>query len=86
MRAIDREKLIAANRIIVSVGAERAVPIPAMLGAGRRKDIVRARDEAIRLIYNSVGLTSVQIGTLFNRHHTTILAAFKRAPNMEPAE
>jgi chromosomal replication initiation ATPase DnaA len=78
-RDISQDKLLAANTILVNVAAAHGVTIPAMMGDGRQRDVVAAREQAILDIYLAVGLSSPQIGSLLNKHHTAILRAMRRA-------
>ena len=75
--------------ILADVCEERGVGIKDLLGRSRgSKHIVQARHAAIRRVAEHVGWdpancsnkqwSSVTIGRLFNRHHTTILSVLGR--------
>jgi chromosomal replication initiation ATPase DnaA len=67
----------AARERIALVAAVHGVEIPVMLGNSRQRKVVAARWGAIRFVHE-LGLSTPQIGKLFNRDHTSILHALGR--------
>lgn len=78
-------KNIRVRDAILSVSQERGVTVDDILGRSRKKHIVAARHEAIRAVAKAVDWkpncgnwtggfwSSIAIGNLFGRDHTTIL-------------
>lgn len=69
-----------SNRVrqIQNEEAERAgLSVAEMLGPCRQPRYVGARNRAI-FRASELGLSTTQIGRLFNRHHTTVLHALGR--------
>lgn len=72
-------RLFSAEKILCDVAAKHDLPPPVIRGREKTKAVVKARDEAILRIRNEVGLSLTEIGAVFRRDHTTILAALRRA-------
>lgn len=74
--------------ILAEVCEERVVGIKDLLGRSRVKNVVEARHAAIRRVAEHVrwdpkdrsnkAWSSVRIGRLFNRHHTSVLNVLGR--------
>jgi chromosomal replication initiation ATPase DnaA len=62
------------DEVAASHGLERAD----ILGQSRFAFVCRARDEAIQRVRAEFGDTSTNLGRLFGRNHTAILAALNR--------
>ena len=72
---------IEARRIMEQVAEETGVSIDTMRSRRRKKEHVRARHEAMLRLYQTDKFSYSQIGWMFNRHHTTVMAAVKRTEN-----
>jgi chromosomal replication initiator protein len=70
--------------VIQRVAKANGVTVKQVMGRSRLKPIARARQMAMRAIEAEFGDSSPMIGRLFNRDHTTVLAALgsikKRVP------
>jgi chromosomal replication initiation ATPase DnaA len=75
----DKARIHTRCMEIVAEVAERHWCTSAeMLGDGRQKYLSNARDEAIILIKRELGLSSIRIGLIFNKDHSTVLASMRR--------
>ena len=63
--------------LVVARAAEHRVTVADIVGRARTKTITRARHAVMRDLY-SLGLSSVEVGTLLGRDHTTVLAALAK--------
>jgi hypothetical protein len=71
------------RRIMREVARQHRVTVDDILGPRRDKHYIAARHEAMRRVWTEVrGLSSVLIGRLFKRDHTTVLNACKGLPRL----
>jgi len=76
-------KVSKAEVIVLAAAVELGVSASAMLGKGRTRTVVRARDLAMLRIREELGLSYMEIGSLFKRDHSTVMAAVRRAERVE---
>ena len=69
----------AVYKIIVGVAAECGVSTDAVLSRSRLKSVTRARALAMLVIRKRYLFSTPEIGKVFGRDHTTVLAALSRA-------
>ena len=68
------------RRIIVEVAVAHEIFVPDLVGIGRTRRLVEARQEAIKRMREETPLGLKQIGFLLNRrHHSTIHSALARS-------
>ena len=70
---------LSAQAIMDEVAYETGVPVDEMVSESRERQVVEARDLAIKRIRSETTLSLPAIGRMFNRHHTTILSALRRS-------
>lgn len=74
--AYDRDR---ARELIASVADEHALPVDALAGPSRMVEVVAARHQAMRLVWEQTDLSLSAIGGLFGgRDHTTVMYAVRR--------
>jgi hypothetical protein len=71
--------LAPARQIVAWCAAAWDVPIRDIYGPGRTWRFVFPRAIAIHIIRHALGWSTPHLGKFFNRDHTTILAAMRRA-------
>jgi len=59
--------------VVGEVAKELGMPVPAILGPGRTRDVVMPRQMAFYVAGQVVGLSLTQIGLGMNRDHTSVL-------------
>ena len=64
--------------IIKGVAKRHGITVKQIMGRSTYTEIVEARHHAMRIIHAVYGDSSTRIGRLFNRDHTTVLAALGR--------
>jgi chromosomal replication initiation ATPase DnaA len=70
---------VSMASIMHTVAAERLVPVDAIMGPTRKRDVFKVRAE-IMLRCREAGYSLGQIGRYFGgRDHTTVLSAIRRA-------
>lgn len=69
----------AVYKIIVGVAAECGVSTDEVLSRSRLKSAARARALAMLMIREYYSFSTPEIGRVFDRDHTTVLAALSRA-------
>ena len=78
-------KVDSVLAIQARVAASHGLTVELLIGPRQTRRIVSAGKEAIGLVRIELGLSTVQIGRAFHRHHTTILYALgrvKKAPRI----
>lgn len=75
-----------ARHIIAEEASDADLTYEDLLGPRRLPRHVRARDAAIWRIRQELGYSSTELGMLFARDHTTILASLKRHEALEAAD
>lgn len=73
---------MTAKKIISFMAQEAKVHPKSIVGESRQAQIVWIRFIAIYAVHALTGLSSTQIGYIFNRDHTSILHALSRAPKI----
>lgn len=76
-RVSERQRK-AASDIIEHVARQYDVSQRDVMSRSRLPYIVKARQEAMRLVH-STGLTLGQVGLIFSRDHSTVLSNIRRA-------
>jgi DNA-directed RNA polymerase specialized sigma subunit len=71
------EGLKPAKAIVAEVAALHGVSVDEIMGKSRQTELTLARHEAIRAVRKATGYSTLILGSLFNRNHTTILYALK---------
>ncbi|QGZ97185.1 chromosomal replication initiator protein DnaA [Mycoplasma sp. NEAQ87857] len=74
---------VSPESIIKEVAKYYNVNIKEVVGKTRISDVVLARHISMNLIHQMLKLTSVEIGKIFNRDHSTVLNAFKKYKNAD---
>jgi chromosomal replication initiation ATPase DnaA len=72
------------ERLADSIAQAAGIPVTALLGAGRHRSVVRHRDQ-LCLRLRDKGWSYPAIGRALGRHHTTIIAAVRRARGVDGA-
>lgn len=68
-----------AEQIICAIADANGISPAQLRGRSRFVPIVRARDATMLRIHTELGLSSPEIGSIFNRDHSTVLWALRRA-------
>lgn len=80
MRGGDKLFRITPKKVIEVVALKHDVLPEEILGVSRKKEIVKARHEAIFEVHRRFHKLSLpRLGQIFNRDHTTILHALRKA-------
>ncbi|VEU70045.1 DnaA ATPase domain-containing protein [Mycoplasmopsis glycophila] len=75
---IKEPENITSDIILKTVAKYYAVSVKDILGKSRVSNIVVARHISMIMIKQMLDLSSIEIGKLFNRDHSTVLNAFKK--------
>jgi hypothetical protein len=70
--------LPTAREIIATVGRRHGFSPEAITGCGRNRCLTAARFEAVWLVWSIRQLSTVQVGRIMNRDHSTIICAARR--------
>ncbi|MBQ7171971.1 MAG: chromosomal replication initiator protein DnaA [Clostridia bacterium] len=73
---------VLIDRIFNTVSLKFHVPVEELKGKAQTVEIVNPRNEAIYLLRTLTDLSTVEIGKLFNRSHTTILHSVSKVEGM----
>lgn len=78
-----RERIVSvgfvrADEIIDEVGKEFGVPLHMIMDDVRTGTVTHARQEAMCRIREQTTLSTVEVGRIFKRHHTTVVHAWNR--------
>ena len=68
-----RQQIDYVQAILIGVCAEYGIGVEEILGDRRDQPVVIARWEAVRRAYEGTGLSTTELGRVFNRDHTSIL-------------
>lgn len=71
-----------AERIISLVSAQTGIATPGLVGRTRRRPAVRARRLAMWLIRRHTCLTTIEIGSMFGRDHSTVVVGLRDAERL----
>ncbi|MEE3928266.1 DnaA/Hda family protein [Mycoplasmopsis ciconiae] len=80
---VKDKKNITPEMVIETISKYYKISKKEILGKSRKKEIVLSRHIAIVLLRNHLNMTLTQIGTFFNRDHTTILSALKKIDSLK---
>ena len=83
--SLDRRNM-TMREIAEEIAALHGASLAALKGPRREKSISMARQQAMAAIYATHRFSQPQIGKFFNRHHTTVLHAVRRANGESAAE
>lgn len=67
-----------ANEILEEVGEESGHTVEELKSDCKRKSLSLSRQHAMHKIYTTTGLSSTDVGHIFNRDHTTVLYAVRK--------
>jgi len=76
---------VTARQIQMEVCAAHGVSRDLLIDGGNQPKFVAARGEAMNRCRDELGMSAVQIGRLFRRHHTTVLHAIAQYRQRNPA-
>jgi chromosomal replication initiator protein len=74
-------KILKPDEIIEAVSNHFSVTVKQITNGTQVSDVAAARHTAMYLLSTKTGLSKVAIGKMFNRDHTTVIHAVKRAAN-----
>lgn len=67
-----------SREIVAAMAALNGLTLADILGPCRKRHICAVRQEAMRFIHETKGLSSTQLGRVFKRDHTTVLHALSK--------
>lgn len=65
--------------ILGAIARETGIDVERLKGPCQRKSSIRARNVAMALCRDLCGMSSIEVGELLNRHHSTVLHGSKKA-------
>ena len=69
---------VRVERVVRRIAREHECTVEDLYGASRHPTVTRARFRAYAVLRWSTGLSLPEIGLIFNRDHTTILAGVRK--------
>lgn len=74
----EQVKILGSAQILAAVAGSFGLQVPVLTGQSRTRVAVRARQIAMYLIRERLGLSYPEVGRLFSRDHTTVLYAVRK--------
>lgn len=71
-------QLCSGSFLIALAALRHSLPVAVILGQGHARNIVRARYDAMALVYRHTQYSMPRVGRLFDRDHTTVLHALRK--------
>ena len=83
-RLVWRGRPTKEDDVISWVAATTGISVLKIIGKSRLQDVVRARWLAMYLMHLLLGMSSVQLGAMFSRDHTSVLHALRNIDRSYP--